>query len=138
MNMDQKVSEIMSTNVHSVKLTDNLHRAIRLIRKHKIRHLPVVDGKQIAGIISSTDLNRLTFGGIFDNQDSSDEAILEMLSIPQVMTSKPRTVNVNNTVTEVAEIFVKEGFHAMPVVENDVLAGIVTTTDVIKFMLGKK
>ena len=135
MKLGEKISSIMTSNVHSVKLSDDLYRAIKLIRKHKIRHLPVVDGNSIAGIISSTDLNRLTFGGIFDNQDGTDEAILEMLSIPQVMTHKPRTVDVNQSIEEVAKIFVKEGFHAVPVVEEGKLAGIVTTTDILKFIL---
>jgi CBS domain-containing protein len=135
MKLGEKISSIMTSNVHSVKLSDDLYRAIKLIRKHKIRHLPVVDGNSIAGIISSTDLNRLTFGGIFDNQDGTDEAILEMLSIPQVMTHKPRTVDVNQSIEEVAKIFVKEGFHAVPVVGEGKLAGIVTTTDILKFIL---
>lgn len=125
----------MTAGVHSINEKDDLNRAIKLIRKHKIRHLPVINNKVITGIISSTDINRLTFGGLFDNQDGTDEAILEMLTIKQVMTSKPRTVNADQTIREVAEIFAKEGFHALPVVENGELKGIVTTTDVIKYIL---
>lgn len=136
MNLDAKISGIMTGNVYSVKPEDDLYRAIKLIRKYKIRHLPVVDQGTVVGIISSTDLNRLTFGGIFDNQDGTDEAILEMLSIPQVMTSRPRTVEENQSIKEVAEIFAREGFHALPVVaESGELRGIVTTTDVIRFLL---
>ena len=137
MNLGDNISNIMTGNVHSVKPEDELYRAIKLIRKHKIRHLPVVDQGTVVGIISSTDLNRLTFGGIFDNQDGTDEAILEMLTIPQVMTSRPRTVLENQSIREVAEIFAREGFHALPVVGVDgELKGIVTTTDIIKLLLG--
>jgi CBS domain-containing protein len=92
-------------------------------------------GTHVSGIISATDINRLTFGSLFENQEGADEAVLEMLSIPQVMTSKPRTVNSEDSIKDVAEIFSKEQFHALPVVDGDELKGIVTTTDVIRYML---
>jgi CBS domain-containing protein len=108
---------------------------LELFRKHKIRHLPVLNGKKISGIISRTDINRLTFGALFENQEGADEAVLEILSIPQVMTGKPRVVQEDDTIKTVAEIFASEEFHALPVVENGELRGIVTTTDVIRYML---
>jgi CBS domain-containing protein len=86
-------------------------------------------------MISRTDINRLTFGALFENQEGADEAILEILSITQVMTSKPKVVSISDSVKDVAEIFAKEEFHALPVVEGEELKGIVTTTDVIKYLL---
>lgn len=85
------VSQIMTKHVISVNIKDHLRHVIDLIKKEKIRHLPVVDGHQIKGIISSTDLNRLTFSNLFDQQDNSEDAILDMLSIDQVM-QLPRLV----------------------------------------------
>jgi CBS domain-containing protein len=61
-----------------------------------------------------------------------------MLTIPQVMSHKPRVVKESDTIKQVAEVLASEEFHALPVVkDNDesVLAGIVTTTDVIRYML---
>lgn len=140
MDLTEKISAIMTANVHSVSKNDELFKALQLIRNHKIRHLPVVEGDQIVGILSSTDLNRLTFGGLFSSHESEseDEGILQMLSISQVMTSKVRTVSADSTIKEVAEIFAKEGFHALPVTDREgKLSGIVTTTDVIRFILKK-
>ncbi len=135
MKKREAVSHIMTTDVFTVNESDKLHEAVAVIRRHKIRHLPVLDGKQVSGILSRTDINRLTFGALFDNQEGSDEAVLEMLTISQVMTSKPRSVSPDTTIREVAEIFSAEEYHALPVVENGELKGIVTTTDVIKYML---
>jgi CBS domain-containing protein len=58
-----------------------------------------------------------------------------MLTIPQVMTSKPMTVSSDTIIRDLAEIFVKEEFHALPVVDNGELKGIVTTTDVVRYFL---
>ena len=68
--------------------------------------------------------------------DDADEAVLQMLTIEQVMTHKPRTIPVGMTIREVAEVFAEEEFHALPVVdEHNSLIGIVTTTDLINYLL---
>ena len=125
----------MTKEVAFVQETDKLVDAVGVFRKKKIRHLPVMHGTHVSGIISATDINRLTFGSLFENQDGADEAVLDMLSIPQVMTSKPRTINSEDSIKDVAEIFAEEQFHALPVVDGEELKGIVTTTDVIRYML---
>jgi CBS domain-containing protein len=135
MKKREPVSHIMTKDVYTVNESDKLQDAVAIIRKHKIRHLPVVNGKNVSGIISRTDINRLTFGALFDNQEGADEAILDVLSIQQVMTSKPKTVSSDISIREVAEIFAKEEYHSLPVVDNGELKGIVTTTDVIAYML---
>ncbi len=138
MKLNQPVRTIMTHHVYSVQHDDKLTDAYALMRKHHIRHVPVLYGKQLVGIISRTDLNRLTFSTLFANQEEADEAILEMLTIPQVMSHKPRVVKESDTIKQVAEVLASEEFHALPVVkDNDesVLAGIVTTTDVIRYML---
>ena len=135
MKKREPVSKIMTHHLISVKEDDKLSDVVDLIKKHKIRHMPVTKGGKISGIISATDVNRLTFGALFDNQEGADEAILQMLTISQVMTSKPRTVDSETPIKDVAEIFAVEHFHALPVVDDGVVKGIVTTTDVIKYML---
>jgi len=136
MKRREPISAIMTHNVQTVNLNDELTDVVDTLKKHKIRHIPVVDGKEVAGIISRTDINRLTFGSLFENQEGADEAVLTMLSVSQVMTARPRLVKTDATVKDVAEIFAQEEFHALPVVDdNAALVGIVTTTDIIKYLL---
>ena len=77
----------------------------------------------------------MTFGALFENQEGADEAVLEILSINQVMTAKPKVVSEDDSIKDIAEIFANEEFHALPVVSGDELKGIVTTTDVIQYLL---
>lgn len=135
MKKREPVSHIMTQHVYSVEEHESLEKVMAIFRKHKIRHLPVTKNGVISGMISSTDINRLTFGRLFENQDEVDEAILHMLKIPQVMTEKPKTISSTTTIMETAEIFSKEDYHALPVVDNNELKGIVTTTDVIRYLL---
>jgi predicted transcriptional regulator len=135
MKKREPVSKIMTTDLHVVKESDTLHVAVELLRKHKIRHIPVMKGEELSGIISRTDVNRLTFGALFDNQEGADEAVLSMLTIPQVMTSNVKSVEAEDSIKDIAEILAMHEFHALPVMENNKLVGIVTTTDIIKYML---
>ena len=113
MKKREPVSNIMTTHVFTVNESDKLEEVVNLFKKHKIRHVPVLSGKTVIGMISRTDINRLTFGALFENQEGADEAVLQILSIPQVMTSKPTTVSADNSIKEVAEIFAKNEFHAL-------------------------
>lgn len=135
MKKREPISHIMTKTVITANEKDDLKTVVGKLRSHTIRHIPVVKGKEVIGIISRTDINRLTFGALFEGQENADEAILEMLTIAQVMTSKPKTVSPDTTIRDLAEVFVKEDFHALPVVDNGELKGIVTTTDVVKYFL---
>jgi len=135
MKKREPISHIMTKTVVTANENDDLKTVVELLKKNAIRHIPIVRGKDVVGIISRTDINRLTFGALFEGQEGADEAILDMLTIPQVMTSKPKTVSSDTIIRDLAEIFVKEDFHALPVVDNGQLKGIVTTTDVVKYFL---
>jgi CBS domain-containing protein len=136
MKKREPVSHIMTASVLTVdKAQHNLRDVKGLLNKEKIRHVPVMEGDKLCGIISKNDINRLSFGAIFDNQDNADEAVLDMLSIDQVMSSNPRVVSSETSIKEVAEILSTEDFHSLPVVDDGKVTGIVTSTDVIKYLL---
>ena len=132
---NEPISSIMTKEVFTIDEEDKLQDAIKLIKRKKIRHLPVMKGKKVVGILSRSDIDRLSFGALFDNQELADDAMLNMLSISQVMTSKPRIIQSDQSIQDVAEIFAKEEYHALPVVDNWQCQGIVTTTDVITYLL---
>jgi len=135
MKKREPISHIMTKTVVTATLKDDLKTVVEKLRRNAIHHIPIVKGKEVVGIISRTDINRLTFGALFEDQEDADEAILKMLSISQVMTCKPKTVTSDFIVRDLAKIFVKEDYHALPVVDNGELKGIVTTTDVVKYFL---
>ena len=103
------VSDIMTKNVITLNTTDDLEKAENLFKLHNIRHIPVVSG----------------------------EAIIGMLTIQQVMAKNLISVSSNTTIKEVAELLSKKEFHALPVVDNNVLVGIVTTTDLINYLINQ-
>ena len=132
------ISTIMTANVITVKPNDSLEKAETLFKKHKIRHIPVVDKKRLVGMLSMNDLLRISFAdGAYEDEEEIETVVYEMFSLPQVMAKSIKTVNPETTIKEVAELLAKEEFHALPIVDGGNLVGIVTTTDLIKYLLNQ-
>lgn len=137
MSVSQKVpvSEIMTTDLIMLNINDSLEKAEHLFKKYHIRHIPVIKDDKIVGMLSLTDLLRISFAdGAFKDEDA-EPMVYEMFTISQLMASNIESVAPTNTIKEVAEFLAAKEYHALPVVENDKLVGIVTTTDLIKYLL---
>ena len=130
------VSAIMTKNIIALTRSDDLERAEVLFKRHKIKHIPVVSRDMIIGMLSYTDLLRLSFADFTDNSvDDTDALVYNMFTIKQVMKRNIVTVSTSSSIKEVARVLATEEFHALPVVDNNKLVGIVTTTDLIKYLL---
>ena len=136
MKKNNPISEIMTRDLHTLNLSNQLDEAEEMFRKHHVRHLPVIDEGRLVGILSLTDLQRISFAEAYSDEETVvDSAIYKMLSVEQVMVSNPVRVSATTSIKEVAEILASREFHALPVVEEEELVGIITTTDLIQYML---
>lgn len=135
-SLNSAVSEIMTRDVYTIEMEGKLSEAQRVMTDHHLRHLPVVKDRKLVGILSLTDIQRLSFSNTFgDGELDADDAMYGMLNIAQVMRAHPNTVELSTSIREMATILTKEEYHALPVVSGEDLVGIVTTTDVIKHLL---
>ena len=136
--MKQKVpvSTIMTKNVVKLNLSDDLTKAESLFKKYHIRHIPVVYSNKIVGMLSYTDLLRISFAdAIDDDEDVVDTTVYNIFTVEQVMAKKIVSISPETTIKEAAQILSPKEFHALPVCEGELLVGIVTTTDLIKYLI---
>jgi CBS domain-containing protein len=132
----EPVSKIMTKELITLSLRDDLYKAEKMFKEHHIRHIPVVKNRHIVGMLSLNDLKRISFLDSYDADEIKiDNAIYNMLSIEQIMVKNPIKVTSNITIKSIVEILSKNEFHALPVVDNDILVGIVTTTDILLYLL---
>jgi len=130
------ITKIMSSEVITLHKKDSLSTAEMLFKTNNIRHIPVVDGDIIIGMLSYTDLLRISFAdAVYEDEETIDTVVYNMFTIEQVMAKNLVSVPSTSTIKEVTEILAKKEFHAIPVVDGDKLVGIVTTTDLIKYLL---
>lgn len=135
-HIELPVSSIMTTNLITLDVKESLDKAEHLFKKYKIRHIPVIENEKIIGLISLNDILRISFAdGAYREEENISSSIYEMFTIRQLMIGNLETVSPDATIKEVAELLVKREFHSLPVVENGKLKGMVTTTDLIKYLL---
>lgn len=137
--------EIMTRDVISVKADLDLHEAGRLLIKHKISGMPVVDDENhVIGIISQADL--LTMAGIPQGHVFNDVVMKYVLSKPtpqhragrtvkDVMSTHVITVNLETTAKQIATVLDKKGITRVPVVDiENKLIGIVSRGDIVRVL----
>jgi len=130
------ISEIMTKNIIALNRDDDLETAEMLFKRNKIRHIPVVAEEVIIGMLSYTDLLRISFAdAVYETEEEVDTLVYNMFTIDQVMAKNIVTVPSTATIKEVAKILAENEFHALPVVDDGRLVGIVTTTDLINYLL---
>ena len=126
----------MTTDVITLSKKDNLDTAEMLFKVNNIRHIPVVNKDAVIGILSYTDLLRISFAdAVYDDEETVDSIVYNMFTIEQVMAKNLISVSSNTSIKEVAEILSKKEFHALPGIDDDKMVGIVTTTDLINYLL---
>lgn len=136
MKNNASISTIMTKDIIALNRDDDLETAEILFKRHNIRHIPVVKEGVVIGMLSYTDLLRISFADAVDDTETEvDTLVYNMFTIDQVMAKNLITVSSDNTIKEVAEILAKKEFHALPVVDNGLLVGIVTTTDLINYLI---
>ena len=102
------VSTIMTKNVVKLNLSDDLTKAEILFKKHHIRHIPVVNGNRIIGMLSYSDLLRISFADAVDDEaDVVETTVYNMFTIEQVMAKKIVAITPETTIREAAEILAK-------------------------------
>jgi acetoin utilization protein AcuB len=126
-----RISEIMTKQVYCVDCRDSLMEAIDVIKKHNIRHLPVLDGAKLVGILSKSDADKMKMSGVHANKDLGNPE----LTIDHHMTKSVNTIQHDDTVREAAEILSLMSYHALPVLDGENLVGIVSSTDIILYFL---
>ncbi len=136
MKRNESVSKIMTADPVAVGRNEPVSKARHMHEKHEIHHLPVTDGQKLVGIVTSSDFLRVSFGE-FGNQDerSLDSILDHTYSISDIMNASPVTIDVHQSVRDAATVLVSNSFHSLPVVDGDKLVGIVTSSDLIQYLL---
>ncbi len=136
MKQRESVSHIMSKDLKTVHKKQNLADVNTLMDTFKIRHVPVLDGDSVIGIISRTDLMHVKYGAM-KGQEKLQEALLEQMPVEDAMTITPTTISSTLPIQDAGKILHEKDFSALPVVDHGKLVGMLTSTDLIGYLLSQ-
>jgi len=121
---DLPVSEIMSKELILLDAEDSILEAEKTFRIHHLRHAPVISDGELSGMLSLTDLRGLT-----------DNKTRQSLKVEDFMTPDPVGLQKDAPIGELANILVENEFHAVPILDGPQIVGIVSTTDLIRYLM---
>ncbi len=126
-----KVKDIMIKEVATLDVNDELSLANDIMRLGRIRHLPVVDGPRLVGIISERDLFRSSLAQALGYGTKDTRDLMKKLRIKDVMVTDVRTISSETELPEAVRLMVDHKIGCLPVVDNDRLVGLLTETDIL-------
>jgi CBS domain-containing protein len=127
-----KVREIMTTPVTTLEPNDNLAFAEELMTVERVRHLPVVDGDVLVGILSHRDIAAASIPLTNDPSTEQDLKAKRRVRVDEVMHHDVETVSPDEDAVKAADILLAQKVGSLPVVdERHHLVGILTETDFV-------
>lgn len=131
-----KVFDVMSRDPLTVSPSDTVGKAEELMYENHYRQLPVVENKQLIGIVSDRDIRSFLAQPSFVEPEKRARAL--RTKVTDIMTAKPLTVSPEDDLREAVELLIEEKIGGIPVVdETEGLVGIVTYVDVLRFLLNR-
>ncbi len=131
---ERVVREIMTGSPVTLKPDDTLDMASEIMSQGRIRHIPVVEGRHLLGMISQHDLLGATASSILGLKEKSKSELLKKYRIRDVMRKSIATVPPGTAIKEVAHLMADKRIGCLPVVDNGILVGLVTRTDLLRYM----
>ena len=102
MRIGVPVSEIMTKHLITLEVTDNLNEAKAIFEKHTLRHIPIFSEKAIVGMLSYSDLLKVSYADVSDDDHNIETYVYDWFTIQQVMTKNLFVVSPSTTIKEVA------------------------------------
>ena len=129
------VKDIMQAHPVTATFETRLPQLVQLLKRRGFRHLPVVDGGKLVGIVSDRDLKQSMASAASMTEGRERDRLLDELTAGQIMARAVVTIGSMFGVDEAARLMATRKISALPVTEGDRLVGIVTETDVLQLFV---
>jgi CBS domain-containing protein len=126
-----KVKDIMTREVATLSSDDELSLANDIMRLGRIRHLPVVSGETLVGIISERDLFRSSLAQALGYGHKDTREVMKTLHIKDIMVKEVATVSPDMDLRVAVAMMAERKIGCLPVVQDGKLMGLVTETDIL-------
>jgi len=128
-----RVAELMSVRVTTLGRGDTMEIADGVMCRGRIRHLPVLDGSEVVGVVSQRDLFRSALGTALALGIRRPQELMRTLDVGDVMSAPAVTIGPDALVQDAARTMADKKIGCLPVVEKGRLVGILTETDILRY-----
>ena len=131
-----RVRDIMQTGVVTISAGDTLSTVEDIMTLGGVRHMPVVRGGALVGVVSERDLLRASLSNLTGFGLEERRAFLQVVEIARVMSAPPIVISPDAGIGQAARLLAEKRIGCLPVVEEGKLVGLLTETDVLRYIAG--
>ena len=130
----ENVRKIMMGSPVTLTPDDTLDLANNVISLGRIRHIPVVEKGKLVGLLSERDLIGAAANRVFGLNQKSKSALLKTESVKNIMKKRLVTVTPDTPIKDAARLMADKKIGCVPVISAGALVGLVTTTNVLRYL----
>jgi CBS domain-containing protein len=134
--MGSRVSDIMGEKLVTISADDSLSTVEDIMTLGGVRHMAVVRGGQLVGVVSERDLLRASLSNRSSFGTDERRAFLHAVEIARVMSAPPIVIEAGSTPEEAALVMAERRIGCLPVLDEGVLVGLLTETDLLRYFAG--
>jgi CBS domain-containing protein len=123
------VRDLMRREVVTLDAADTLDLAEGIMRLARIRHLPIVSGERVVGILSQRDLFRAAVSSLLQLRGDAEREWLATVPVKAVMTAQVFTVDPSVSLHAAVRLMIDRRIGCLPVVEDGKLVGLLSESD---------
>lgn len=129
------VRKKMHKDLFTITKDDRMTVAKKILKEKNIRHLPVVDGKKLVGLVTNMDIRKAEASPATSLEIRELHYLLDKLTVGEIMTRNVITISPDISVEEAAILLHDNKVGCLPVVEDGNLVGIITENDVMEILI---
>ncbi|MGH8056628.1 MAG: CBS domain-containing protein [Candidatus Entotheonellia bacterium] len=130
-----EVRDRMRRSVMTITPGESLNMAQERMRRHGIRHLPVVQNGRLVGIVTDRDVRQTWASPAAALSTHELLYLLDKVTVGEIMTHKLITVTPDTPLIQAAQLLHTHKIGGLPVVEGEALVGIITETDLLQALI---
>lgn len=128
------VREVMAEDVVSLRAGDHLDLASDIMTLGRIRHMPVLSGDRLVGILSQRDLFRAAISSVLAFRPTAQREWLGKIRVEEVMTKRVVTARADWTIRQAVDVMLDKRIGCLPVVDDGRLVGLLSETDCLRLL----
>lgn len=126
----------MQEKIVTIGASDRLSTVEDIMTLGHVRHMPVVQGGKLVGVVSERDLLRASLSNLTGFDSDERRAFLNAVEIARVMSAPPVVIDADATVEEAALVMAERRIGCLPVMLGQTLVGLLTETDLLRYFAG--
>ena len=129
------ILQYMQTDLVCLQADEPLINAVEAASSERIRHLPILEGERLVGIVSDRDIKQACPSALIEDGEAEYDHILRDTPVRRIMRAWPVTIGPDTTFAESVRLMLDHRIGALPVVDGGKLLGLVTHADMLRAFL---